>query len=134
MESIATISFDFQPVTARSQRTALIQELYSLYTSQPDENKKENRKRYYAWVRLNHPNVCKKAGFSKERYDSFKPEFKKAKLPKEQKFVTYLSPSFFAIKLSHIPTEDLHYLISRARDVSHRKGCVAAMILGSIKV
>lgn len=132
-ETLTNISFNIPVVKSRSKRAELLKELYQLYVSQPEENRKENRKRYHAFVRLHDPAVCKKAGFNKERYDQYKDVFKKAKLPKELKYVTYLSEKVFAIKMSHCDQDGLEILISKARDAKWRGYCVAKTILGSIK-
>ena len=134
MESIADIQFVFPAETARSNRNALLKQLYELYVSQPEINRKENRKRYHAFVRLHCPAVCKKAGFDKEKYFAFKDEFRKAKLPKDQQFVKYIPENRFWFKFTHIPTEDLNYVISVARDKYNRGSCVAQYIMGSVKV
>lgn len=145
MESIANISFDFKKETARSNRSALLKELYQLYISQPDEKRKENIRRYHEWVRLHYPSVVKKAGFSKERYAQYKDEFKSAKLPKEQKFLKYFKETDYGwwSRFSHLKNDDLEFMVSRAKDILNRyeraskedkgKYLVAAYILGSVK-
>lgn len=132
-ELFSTIVYEAPVEKPRSKRADLLKQLYELYTSQPEENRKENRKRYHQWVRLHYPAVCRKAGFSKEKYDSYKPEFRTAKLPKELKFVSYLSEKVFAIKLSHCDLDGLEILISKARDAKWRNYCVAKTIMGAIK-
>lgn len=134
MISIADIDITFTPtVTTTSNRNQLLKDLYSLYISQPEINRKENRKRYHAWVRRTHPEVCKKAGFSKELYDSFKPAFKKAKLSKEEKFLKYITEDRFWFWFSHVDRDGLEKLISEARDASWREFNVAQLIMGSVK-
>jgi len=132
-DTLLNISFEFPVEKSRSKRSDLLKQLYELYTSQPEINRKENRKRYHSFVRLHDPAVCKKAGFNKERYDQYKDLFKKAKLPKEQKYITYLSEKVFAIKMSHVDSDGLEILISKARDTKWRGYCVAKTIMGAIK-
>lgn len=132
-ETLSALSFDFPVEKPRSKRADLLNQLYQLYVSQPEINRKENRKRYHSFVRLHDPSVCKKAGFSKERYDQYKPLFKKAKLAKEDKYITYLSEKVFAIKMSHVDSDGLEILISKARDSKWRGYCVAKTIMGAIK-
>lgn len=137
MQDISSITFVIPEASTKkgNSRNSALHELYELYISQPDENRKENRKRYHQWVRIHHPEVCKKAGFSKVAYDSFKPEFKTAKLPKEQKFLSYAKEDSFAWwgKFSHCSEDDIRYMISRARDYYNRGFNVAMYIMGATK-
>lgn len=48
--------------------------------------------------------------------------------------VTDKQKQLFAIKLSHIPTEDLPYVISVGKDYKNRHGSFGKYIYGSIKV
>lgn len=136
--SISEIKFDFTPVeSAKSKRNALLKELYSLYISQPEINRKENRKRYHEYMREKHPEFVKKAGFNKAKYDSFKDEFRKAKLPKEKKCVSYITEERFWPRFTHLKGEEgtraLNHMISVSRDKLHRGELVAKYILGSVK-
>lgn len=133
-------NFDIEIIgteTSRNSRNSLIKKLYELYLSQPAETKKENQRRYHDWVRIRHPEVCKKHGFSKERYGSYKGEFKKSRLPPLERYIPTFSVRFFAIRMSHLKgdegRETLEYMISVATDILNRKGNVASYILGSIK-
>lgn len=85
-----------------NQRQTLIKELYEVYEL---ENKVENYIRYKHWLKKN---------------KGTPEDFKKAKLPIDKKYIKPNTPSFFAIRLSHIPTEDLYYLISRKNDFKWR--------------
>ena len=120
------------------QRLDCIKQLYALYLSQPEETRKENRKRYHQWVRLHYPEVCRKNGFSKEKYDSYKDEFRTAKLPKELRYLKPLNEKLFALRFSHLKGEDgidtMRYMISVAKEKLHRGEKVGAYILGSLKV
>jgi hypothetical protein len=144
MESVSELFKDsivFAPRRAgrnTSIRNDLLKQLYALYTSQPEETKKENRRRYHNWVRVHYPEVCRKIGFSQKLYDSHKAEFRKAKLLPLERYIPTFSEKFFAIKMCFFKGEEgndtLRYMISVARDKLHRNENVAAYILGSIKV
>ena len=134
-------------------RNGLVDILYELSVSQQNETTKENRKRYHEWVRKNYPDVCRKKGFSKDRYLSHAPQFKEARLPKEQKYIKPRrllnekelaeAKKAFAIRLAHVKTEDLPHMIGTAKDIGHRydkapwnekdKWIVGRYINGSIK-
>ncbi len=133
MQSISTISFDFPTETARSNRNALLKELYEQYTSQPEVRQKENRKRYYAFLRLNHRDILRKDKLTEELWNHYKSEFRKSKLPSDQKYIEVIAEKNFWYFFSHIPTEDLNFIISCAKDVGHRGGNVASFIMGSRK-
>ena len=45
-----------------------------------------------------------------------------------------MSPKLFAIKLSHIPTQDLYYTHSVSKDYKNRKGSYSKFLFGSIKI
>jgi len=136
MLSIADISFQAPVEPTRSQRNALLKELYALYTSQPETNKKENRKRYYQYCRLHHPAVCRKANFSKELYDQYKDEFREAILAPQERYLKAVSEKSHQWwgKFTHCKEEELNYMISVAKDKLWRKECVAKYIMGSVKL
>lgn len=89
--------------TTLNERQTLIKELHEVYLL---ENKIENYCRYLHW---------------KKKTKGTPEEFKKAKLPINQKYITPNTPSYFAIRLSHIPTKDLYFLISQKNDIGHRQ-------------
>lgn len=91
------------------KRKDLIKELYEVYIL---ENKFENYYRYLHWLKKN----------GKDKTKENVIEFQKAKLPIHLKYITPLKDSYFAIKLSHIPTPDLFYVISAEKDIINRKG------------
>lgn len=143
MESISQYISIAPTITAKSNRNYLLKQLYQLYISQSEINKKENRKRYHEYMRSHHRDLCLKATFSKEKYDSIKPEFKKAKLPAQQKFLTYIKEDRFWYFFSHCDTDGLEKLISESKDILHRyemanwedkeKYVVSRHIMGSVK-
>lgn len=132
-----SIPFESTP-SKKSVRGELLGQLYELYTCQPEETIKENRKRYHAWVRIKYPLDCVKSTFSKIQYNSHKTEFKKEKLPYEECYIPTLSLKYFCIKMAHIKGDEgndtFRYMVSIAKDIRNRKGNVAKYILGSIKV
>ena len=93
----------------KKSRKDLIKELYEVYIL---ENKFENYFRYRHYLKKN----------KKENTKENVAEFQKAKLDINLKYIKPFPASFFAIKLSHIPTEDLFYLISVEKDIINRKG------------
>ena len=128
---------------AKSNRASLLKQLYALYISQPEINKAENRKRYRYWMGKNHKDLVKKDGFDPVKYASFKDAFKKAKLPKEEKFISYIREDRFWYFFSHCDIDGLQKLISESRDILHRyemanmdekeKYIVSRHIFGSVK-
>ncbi len=122
MISIKNVSFVVPVEQARSNRDALLNQLYALYISQPELNKKENRRRYHQWVRVHHPEVCRKVGFSKVLYDSYKPAFKKARLPQDKKFLGMIPNTDYRwySRVGRVKTQDLPKMISEARDILAR--------------
>lgn len=133
----ATVSFALPHVDSRSRRNELLRELYQLYTSQPDYNRKENRKRYLQWMKKTHPECCKKSTFNASVYNGFKDAFKRAKLPPGERFMSYLPESKFWIKFTHLKGESgldaIRYMVSVGRDKLHRGDNVAQYIIGSVK-
>ena len=93
----------------KKSRKDLIKELYEVYVL---ENKFQNYYRYRHWLKKN----------KKENTKENVLEFQKAKLDINFKYIKPFPSSFFAIKLSHIPTKDLLYLISIEKDIINRKG------------
>lgn len=90
-----------------NQRQTLIKELYEVYEL---ENKVENYCRYLYWLKKN----------KKVKNNETVKEFQKEKLPIDKKYIKPNTPSYFAIRLSHIKTEDLYYLISMKNDYKNR--------------
>ncbi len=90
-----------------NERQSLLKELYEVYEL---ENKYENYYRYRHWLG------------KKPKTDENVKEFKKVKLAIDKKYIKPITKSFFAIKLSHIPTKDLYYLTSMKKDSVNRKG------------
>jgi len=105
---IQEIGKEKNPLT---QRNSLIKELYEVYVL---ENKFENYYRYRYWLKQK----------KKIKNNETVEEFKKEKLAIDKKYIKPITSKYFAIRLSHIPTQDLYYLISMKKDSVHRKGYV----------
>ncbi len=134
MLSIAQIGFGLQGKKQRlSHRTSVVKELYDLYTSQPQLLYEENRKRFYYWVKNNHPEALKDTR-NKSLFATLRWHFERAKLPPAQKYFDFMSPRYFAIKLSHCDLDTLYYMLSIAKDKRWRGENIAQYLLGSIKV
>lgn len=131
-------------IKVTNSRNELLHELYILYTSQPEELRKENRKRYRLWMHNNHPEHCRKIGFDFEKYNSFKEEFKKQskakKIPEGERFYGYPKENTYAWygKFTHlkeeIGMEALIDLLHNARDAYHRGYNVSKFINSKLKV
>ena len=105
--------------TKGSERNSVLKEIYFCYENDKTNRRKENWKRYCKWCRdWKLPN-------NKESENKFK---------KSKFFIKELSPKVLAIKLAHIPTKDLYYVRSVAKDKYNRGENVGAFILGSIKI
>lgn len=98
----------------RSERADLINQIYEFYRK---SNKSENWKRYIKWLRYN------KFKHSQQSIQNFKKhkDCLKARLIKS-----------FAIMLAHIPTKDLYYILSIARDKDNRKENFSGWLMGEI--
>lgn len=101
-----------------SERNSILKEIYDFYYNDRFNRKIENWKRYIIWLKNNKiPNN-----------ESSQKAFRKSKL-----FIKILSPKVIAIKLSHIPTNDLYYLKAICKEKRDLKESIGAYILGSIK-
>lgn len=81
---------------------------------------------YIAPVRLN-----ERSSYLKDIIDIINSERVGTKIPQ---ISSEKQKQLFAIKLSHIPTEDLPYVISVGKDYKHRHGSFGKYLYGSIKV
>lgn len=99
------------------ERDAPFNELYSLYTSvtQKELRRIENWKRYILWLKAH------KIKHSKESVQKFRKTKSVSKLYiKGASFISELDVRGFAVKISHIKTDQLYYCLSIARDKDHR--------------
>ncbi len=100
--------------TARSERADILKQIYPFYVL---STRKENWKRYIGWLKSN------KTKNTKERVIQFKKEKSCLKSRNEKSFV---------IMLSHIPTKDLYYLLSIAKDKDKRGENFSGWLMGEI--
>ena len=102
--------------TKGSQRNDILRQIYSFYDSDREVflTKNKNWKRYIEFLKEN------KLKDTKENQDRFK---------KSKKFIKKMSPSTVAYFVSHIPTNDLYYILSVVKDKSFRNESVGAYIM-----
>jgi len=102
--------------TKGSQRNDILRQIYSFYDSDREVflTKKKNWKRYIEFLKEN------KIKDSKENQERFK---------KSKKFIKKMSSSTVAYFVSHIPTNDLYYILSDVKDKSFRNESVGAYIM-----
>jgi|LSQX01.1.fsa_nt_gb Mg/Co/Ni transporter MgtE len=102
--------------TKGSQRNDILRQIYSFYDSDREVflTKKKNWKRYIEFLKEN------KLKDTKENQDRFK---------KSKKFIKKMSSSTVAYFVSHIPTNDLYYVLSVVKDKSFRNESVGAYIM-----
>lgn len=105
----------------RSQRSDLTAQIYEIYTSEQQRNfrKRENWKRYIVWLKDN------RTPDSKENQAKFK---------KSKSFIKEHPVKTIVFFVSHIPTADLHYILSLAKDMQFRNQNFSSYLLGSLKV
>ena len=101
----------------KNERSALIKELFEIYTKEGVKRKRTNWKKYIGWLKEN------RTPDSKERQKLFK----KTKL-----FIKEINIKSFCFKLSHIPTKDLYYVLHQMRDRFHTSNA-SAWLFGSLK-
>lgn len=101
-----------------SERTYVMKQIYEVYVADRSGRKKENWKRFCKFCKE------KKMGNSVGAQKLFK---------KSPFFVHESTPRNLAVKLSHIPTNDLYYILSIAKDKLNRHEPVGGFIFGSIK-
>jgi hypothetical protein len=114
--SISNYLKDFPQKKKGSERTDILKQIYSFYdTVQESElRRKENWKRYVKYL---------KDGKIRHTPEEVK-KFKKNKL-----FLKPISPASMAFFVSHIPTKDLYYVLSVAKDKSFRGENIGAFIV-----
>lgn len=104
-----------------SERAEVIKEIYAIYTSplQRKKRKIENWKRYVNWCKVN----------KKENSTENQNKFRKTKF-----FLKEYPVKTICYFISHIPTKDLYYLKSIAKDMENRQENFSSYLLSSIKV
>lgn len=105
-------------VTDKNERRVLIGEIYEIYLKDRTERRKENWRRYVKWLKEI------KMGNSVGSQKLFK---------KQKQFIKESTPRNMAVKLAHIPTKDLYYMKSVAKDKLNRNESVGGFIFSSIK-
>lgn len=138
MQSISNVQFEIAteilPEKKENTRRELLAQLYNIYLNHVNKDYQiKNRKRYYRFVRLHYPTALSE----KEKYNSYKNEFRTAKLPDHQKYLSPIKSDDYLWwgRFSHLKGEDgleqLRTVISECKDKEHRGEDVALYILGS---
>jgi len=139
MQSISDFTFEIAtetlPEKKENTRQALLRELYALYLSYVNKDYQiKNRKRYYRYIRLHYPAALSE----KEKYNSYKQEFRTAKLPDHQKYLSPLKSDDYLWwgRFSHLKGEEgleqLRTVISNVKEmIALEKKNVDVYILSS---
>lgn len=106
---------EFQGKKFRSQRAELLGELYEGYKK---DNKIQNWKNYISWLKKNH---------IKHSRDSI------SKFKKEKEYFKQMPIKTFAFFISHIPSNDLFYLVSIMKDKLNRKESFCKWLFYALK-
>lgn len=101
-----------------SERTDVVRQIFEVYQSDRTGRKIENWKRFCLFCRE------KKIKNTSDTRKAFK---------KTSLFIRESTPRNLAVKLSHIPTQDLYYILSVSKDRLSRHESVGGFIFGSIK-
>lgn len=109
---------DLKPTKKKlNPRNDILKQIYAFYDTEQEVvlTKRANWKRYIETLK------------KQKVKDSIEQQraFKKSKL-----FINKISPSSMAFFLSHIPTQDLFYILSVSKDKSFRNESVGAYIMG----
>jgi hypothetical protein len=100
--------------TPRSERADVLSQIYPFYAL---STKKENWKRYVKWLKAN------KKKHSRDQVLVFK---------KDKMFLRTRNDKAFAIMLAHIPTRDLYFVLSIAKDKDNRGENFSGWLMGEI--
>lgn len=112
--SIAEVKLDIPNViqtttytlTKMEKRAFYLEEIHGFYMRESDNRKKENWRRYCKWCKDN------RLSDTKENQKKFK---------KQQQFIKEYSLSRLTYLLNFMPTDDLPYIVSTAREFAHSK-------------
>lgn len=119
---IASLLENWKPITdtSKSERTFILKELYTLYTSPGEriQRKKENWKRYVKFLKTI------KQGDSKDNQDIFK---------KGKTFIKEIPENRFWFFVSHIKTADLYFIKSTMQDKVNRGESASAWLFSKVK-
>lgn len=99
-----------------SERNDILRQIYSFYDTQKEDitRRKANWKRYIEFLKEN------RLSDNTENQTKFK---------KSKKFIKKITPGTLAYFLSHIPTKDLYYILSVAKDKSFRNESVGSYVM-----
>lgn len=114
-DAISKMRADIPPPRFKSQRAEMMNELYSHYEK---DYRKQKWREYVAWLKTN------RKAHSKDAVALFK----------KQSYPKITVKSFCSYWLGHIPTSDLYYLNSIARDYENRGGSFNKWLFWSLKV
>lgn len=121
MELLANLlkPYNYIPKKRISERAEIIKEIYEVYSSptQKKFRRIENWKRYCEWCRINR----------KENSPENQKLFKKSK-----QFIKEHSVKTICYFISHIPTADLYYIASQARDMKNRGQNFSSYFINSL--
>lgn len=95
-----------KPLTKMEKRAIYLQEIHDFYMKESDNRKKENWRRYCKWCKEN------KLSNTKENQKKFK---------NQQQFIKEYSLARLTYLLNFMPTDDLPYIVSTAREFWHSK-------------
>lgn len=118
MENIFS-NYKIEKPKVRSQRAELIDKIYAIYTSPTQKmfRRKQNWLRYCQWCRDN------KLANLKENQAKFK---------KSKHFIREHNIKSFCYFMSVIPTADLYYVVSVAKDMNNRGQNFSSFIMGNL--
>lgn len=121
MQSLSEIvnQKESSPKKKGGERHALLGEIFEIYQSESERTKRkvENWRRYVAWLK------SWRIPDSKESRKKFK---------RTKGFLKELPISGFARFISHIPTQDLYYVVSMSKDTSNRGFSAIAWLFSKI--
>lgn len=109
------VKFQIEKQKTLSERSELLKELYSHYLYW---NKKDNIKKFLQVHKDN------RKIYNKELQEQFK---------KSKDYYKPITVKLFCVRLSHIPTQDLYYLTSIAKDMRNRGNNFNKWLWWSIK-
>jgi 50S ribosomal subunit-associated GTPase HflX len=117
MESLCDL-LKIEKVKARSNRDLIIKDIYSVYTSDKQKllRKKENWKRYVAWLKANRVKDSKES---------------QAKFKKTKQFIKEMPIRTIAILLARNKVDRLYEILSEAKDQNHRNQNASAFIINN---
>lgn len=99
-----------------SQRAEILAELYEFYR---EDWKKSTWKNYIQWLK---------------KHRTKHSEMARVTFKSSSNYFAEMNVKYFAVRLAHIPTEDLYYLISIAKDKQKRNEDFNRWLFGSLKV